>query len=116
MEPAYAGREIGEISLTVTAKYPSTIMSALKALNDGLATDGGQRMWMVQPCTRLCQGRLLIKQTKPDHQANPEPRSMKTAEHFQLVGALAFTHDTASFNWVAFIVIDARAGKPLRPD
>ena len=56
------GREKGGISLTVAAKYLrrdlSTILSALKALNDGLATDGGRRTSMVQPCTRLGQGRL----------------------------------------------------------
>jgi hypothetical protein len=34
---------MGEVSLTVAAKYLSIILWALLALNDGLATDGGRR-------------------------------------------------------------------------
>ena len=65
---------------------------------------------------RLCQGRLITKLTKPERKDGPKPRSMRTAEPFRLVGALAFTRDPACFNRVAFIVIDARAGKTLGPD
>jgi hypothetical protein len=36
-------RERGGIRLTAAAKYLSTMLPALKALNDGRATDGGRR-------------------------------------------------------------------------